>query len=339
MCKWKPQHPALGHIILNKPTPDANVSTLSDGWIANIVELGDPLKTIPSPDMRWWPQSPSPYVSMKLFLRIMREGYVLPIMTMISFALLAEIYTTTSTTKSEKPRVRLRYRSQPIADFGICRGKAKVDRSDMLGYFDTKTRTDIHGQDPHEHYWLYFTSVRGEEVTLDLAMFTFNMTTMVAAEPYLPGFPLDWVPSFFREREVVRGTPELHTEFARRSILRSPAMHRAVRGSSKKLSADDQSAIAILMQDLAGRRVSQEEKDFAAELTPIILPELRRVIQTGKWKTWPETVSQALHQDPEEMAREEDPDSEYSRKFRKWAETQELGPVKRPHRKRRQGKK
>jgi len=83
---------------------------------------------------------------------------------MISFALLAEIYTTTSNAKSEKPRVRLRYRSQPIADFGICRGKAKVDKTDLLGYIYTKTRKYIRGQDPHDHYWLYFTSVRGEEV-------------------------------------------------------------------------------------------------------------------------------------------------------------------------------
>jgi len=53
----------------------------------------------------------------------------------------------------------------------------------------------------------------------------------------------------------------------------------------------------------------------------------------------PDDVSQALHQDPEEIAREEDPDSEYSRKSSEagWRHNQ-LGPGKRPHRGRHHGK-
>jgi len=52
-------------------------------------------------------------------------------------------------------------------------------------------------------------------------------------------------------------------------------MHRVVPGSIGKLCAEDKNTITTFMQDLAGREVTQEEMDFAAELSPIILPELR----------------------------------------------------------------
>src|SRR5882724_10177874 len=203
LSPWKPQNPALHHVILNNPSPDTDSSILPDGWMANIVELGDLLnRSAPDADRKWWPRAPSGYVRRKLWLRILREGYVLPILTMLSFGLLAEIYTTTSSTKSVRPRVRLRYLSQPIADFGICRGRVSVDASDVLGYAYTKSRKFTHGQDPDDHYWLYFTSVRGEEVLLDLALFTFNFTNMVQTAPYLPACPHPLVSAFFRDREI-----------------------------------------------------------------------------------------------------------------------------------------
>jgi hypothetical protein len=158
-------HPVFLHQIVNNPNPNCPPVNFFpfDDWAGKPVILGDQISSPPGTE-EWWPTT-IPTVRSKLFRRIVREGYVLPILTAVCIALLAEIYTTTSGSSavgdSKQRRARLRYLSSPIADFGVAVGSARVINQDKLAYFRLSDGALIRGQDPDQHYWIYFTTVRG----------------------------------------------------------------------------------------------------------------------------------------------------------------------------------
>ncbi|CAL1708046.1 unnamed protein product [Somion occarium] len=187
MTATKPIHPALQHKIINDVNPYVTPTQLPDGWEAKLVMIDDTQAPRPFLDhMDWFPLAYSPKVAGKMFRRIALSGYVLPILTAVASAILAEMYTTTSGAGSSERRVRLKYRSSPISDFGIATGSAVVTPQDRLAYYRQSDGSIFWGQDPDDHYWLYFTTTRGEEVLLDCAMFPFNMCQMVDSTPYVP---------------------------------------------------------------------------------------------------------------------------------------------------------
>ncbi len=112
---------------------------MPDGWEAKLVMFDDRYpcdiyKTGDAHIMQWFEKAYSEAGAIKFCQRIIHEGYVLPILTSIALAVLAEMYTTTSGARSKQRRVRLKYRSSPIADFGIAKGSAVVTGEDKLAY-------------------------------------------------------------------------------------------------------------------------------------------------------------------------------------------------------------
>ncbi|KAJ7274191.1 hypothetical protein C8J57DRAFT_1595127 [Mycena rebaudengoi] len=139
----KPTHPAVKHTIVNSPNPGSHPAEFPDGSAANLILLGDPISwPREAGDPKWWPSALSPKVRSKLLRRIMREGYALQIATAICIGLLSEIYTTTSVPASESPdgelqrRIRLKYKTSPIMDFGVITGSANVKNQDRLAYLN-----------------------------------------------------------------------------------------------------------------------------------------------------------------------------------------------------------
>lgn len=179
----KPPHFALSGQLQNEGNP--TVVTLPNGWDSKLLLLddtNDPQKVNPADPTdpeNWWPKAPHRQTRAKLLKRVIREGYVLPIVVSLGLALLGEMYTTTSAAGSTERRTRLKYRSSPIADFGIAKGSARVTNQDKLAYVRLSDGRMTRGQDPDEHYWLYFTTIRGEELILDFGMYTWNMCTFV----------------------------------------------------------------------------------------------------------------------------------------------------------------
>ena len=304
----KPLHRALTHDIVNAPNPRQLSSKLPDGSAAKVVLLGDPILQSEINTPTWWPLADSVVVRNKLFRRIGREGFVIPIVTGIAVSLLTEMYTTTyvpasiSVNGKAIPRVRLQHRKSPLTDFGIAKGVADVKQQDKLAYVQDKSI--IKGQDPNDHYWLYFTTLCGEEITIELNMYTFNFGMLVDAQPCSSCLdlspPVKYVPAFLRDKEVVDSTPDLAEERARFSVLRNTALH-TVAMTSKPADPFDQSNLKLIydfMDTLAGRKCTEDEKRHLVTVLKSFRSALRHVLASRAWVQWPRNPPMTIEEDP-----------------------------------------
>lgn len=330
----KPVHPAFLHQIVNNPNPNCPpVNFPFDDWAGKPVILGDQISSPPGTE-EWWPTT-IPTVRSKLFRRIFREGYVLPILTAVCIALLAEMYTTTSGSSavgnSKQRRARLRYMSSPIADFGVAVGSARVMNQDKFAYFRLSDGTLIRGQDPDQHYWIYFTTVRGEEIILDCAMFTFNMCVMVnGIQHYLPQLaPISsFAPAFFRDRLFRKDTPELHTERKRLSVLRNEAFHHAVKNSRDSFSEEDMKTFCTFMEDLSGKSCTLKERELLATYALSNCNVVSATLEDRRWIRFPLTPEIAIEQDHgESVGGPEDGSEEWFEYMKKWKKLKKAGKV------------
>jgi hypothetical protein len=261
----KPIHFALRHRIINSPNPGSKANLLPDGSWANLVVLGDPIDQSQMGSESWWPTAMSPAVRSKFLRRVVTEGMVLPILTATCFALLTEMYTNPSGENDYRPR--LNYRSSPITDFGIAAGSARVHDQDRLAYYQPSEKNFRRGQDPDEHYWLYFTTIRGENIILDCAMFTFNMCLVVTDEPYVPpGVSLGCSPAYFGERKLAQITPDLQTERKRVSALRDPLLQSLALCNQDGFRKGELDTLSAFMESVSGKAPTQEEVHLAASL-------------------------------------------------------------------------
>ncbi|KAI0050361.1 hypothetical protein FA95DRAFT_1514086 [Auriscalpium vulgare] len=285
-----PLHPAHLHTIINLPIPViSDVTSLPSGRKAIVVKLGEsiPFEEAMPHNPAWWRTSPCDDVRVHLHRRIGREGHVLPIVTAICLSLLAELYTTTSRLgRDQPPRVRLKYRSHSIVDFGVCKGEAHVSESAMLAYMDSPENIWM-GQDPKDHYWIYFKTVLGANLYLDCGLFAFNAMAGVHSVPYSPWKVSELVPAIFVEptSATARHTTEAH----RASVLRSPLLADAV---ARWRDADITGSLREFMSSLAGKDVGPEESKLAMETVTWQRGRLHQVIGKETWRTWPQEVEQ-----------------------------------------------
>lgn len=325
----KPVHLALLHQIVNNPTPDCHPTSF-DGWVSKLVILDDQISSSPGTE-NWWPAA-NPMVRCKLLRRIFREGYVLPIVTAVCIALLAEMYTTTSGISAagdhKQRRVRLRYRSSPIADFGIAVGSTRVTNQDKLAYFRLSDGTFIRGQDPEHHYWIYFTTVRGEEIVLDTAMFNFNLCLIVDTEVYLPQLAphSSFAPAVFRDRSIREDALELHTERKRISVLRNEAFHRAVMHSTEEFSEADMHVFYRFMEELSGKACTQKEKELLGNFARNNCNVIGDTLDDRRWIAFPSTPAISTEQDPgESVCNPDDGSEEWFKYMKKWKKLKKSG--------------
>lgn len=302
MSPCQPPHPAICHRIVNSPNPWTPPISFPTGDSARLVLLGDHLPyECGKPDLSlkdWWPCAASDNVKFKLFRRILREGYVLPSVAAIAFALLSTMYTT----DSQSPRVRLRAGTELIEDFGVMKGSVRVTSQDQLAYLfcDSGNVGGALGQDPDHHYWLYFTTASGEDIFLDCAMFTFNLCIMVPSEPYFPRFPgAEWVPGLYVKKELSRMLPlEIHTEKQRFSFLRNSQIRKAA--SQASFEVEELKALALFVHEMAG----VFDRDWFGMLhvfTKQNLLSLNDALRTKSWQNWPASPDIGIDGDPGEM--------------------------------------
>jgi hypothetical protein len=245
-------------------------------------------------------------VEAKLRWRVIREGDALPMLIALCVALLGTIYSTSSeaiaTTNLNdasqiRGRTRLRYRSSLIADFGICTGSIRVADKDRLAYMDLDTLVHTQGQDPNQHVWLYFQTLKGEDVYLDLCMYTFNYCVVTVTEPYLPGLLSPSAPAYFHDRVLARGIPfNLHTERGRISALHSQALHRVVDSQGTLAQRND---LAEFMQAVSGQKPSRREVNLHAEfICGLNLTE--EMLEPARWKSFPAEPNVNFERNPNE---------------------------------------
>lgn len=298
-----PKHFALQHRITNNPSIYPFKCT--DGWEGKLLVVDDtdtPGSCSPSLDAglrTWFPKAVNDDAALHLMMRITYEGNLLPILTSLSFVLLAEMYTTTSSKGSQYQRVRLQYKSSPISDFGITRGTVTVLPQDRLVYYKKSDKSFVHGQDPNEHYWLWFRTIRGHEITLDVGMLPFDMGIMVDLYDCFAGDrPFSYfAPAYFRDREIRKAarkvTPpgtqtDAHCDGVRISVLRDQELHSAVLHSYDRddCRPNDQDTIGQFMQRVAGpgRTVSPEQVRLACKLIKGNAKNMAHNLNTQAWK-------------------------------------------------------
>jgi hypothetical protein len=295
-------HPALRHKVINSPNPNTPSAPLPDGSTARIVKLGDLVDVSDyTNDMsHWWPTGISPHVRFELMRRISREGNVLPIVTSICLALMLGMYsTTTKKGTKESHRVRLRYRTSPICDFGIVSGSVRVAPEDQLAYV-LPDKSVIKGQDPQDHYWIYFRTLKGEEGLLECNLFALNMCLVVDPSIYFDtsfhgGFGLP-IPAWFRDGAALceQGhQPQILVERRRFSVLRDQSLLKALKPVDREdnhdliISNDSVNTITTFMSRIAGRSITHAETDLCMFGCTAGAYTIFETIQSGKWKNYP----------------------------------------------------
>ncbi|KAJ3772752.1 hypothetical protein FB446DRAFT_667800 [Lentinula raphanica] len=331
----RPIHIALTRKILNAPNPYIPSTVFPDGTKAKLVVLGEPIEpdVFPSTHSEWWPQAYTAKVRAKLARRFLREGDTLPLICVVLAALLGEMYTTPDE-DSNLRRTRIHYKSSPIADFGIAKGSARVTSQDTFAFFDTETTEFWFGQDPKDHYWIYFTTLKGEELVLDFGMFTFNYCTIIPSEPYysldpaLQMPPAPPSPCYFRNRLMERKAPDLHKETRRISVLRNPDFHRFVTQADvvDGTSLPDCSILFDFMESFQSRPLTAIEKELTETWVYWNTKWMKFVISSRFWVTWPAEPMLAVEQDPGEMDDIDDwkPTEEMKKNFRKEKQEKKL---------------
>lgn len=325
-----PLHPALQHQIINDVNPGVPPCTLPDGSKAVLLILGRKLE--PDEDVYntkiWNPPAQTMGTLSKLQRRICREGFVLPHVMSVCIALVAEMYTSNYDASSGERRTRLRYNSQPIADFGIVCGSVDARNQDKLAYL-LPDGDILKGQDPHEHYWIYFKTIHGEDVFLECSMFTFNMCMCFRAGPYLgkDDDPIPFVPAFFRDRIIRKITSEVYHEKKRWSILRNEDVQNVVKDPSFHRDSRQTFRLTQVMDKIAGRATSMVEKNLLIMATSANCSRLAIIIDEQTWKKYPSSeqivTNTVMEQDPEEWnttrnITDEEREAKCRRSIREW---------------------
>lgn len=345
----RPEHPALFHKILNNPIPNTTAQVLPDGSSTNLVFLGDRIYADQTGSHEWWPTASTETMRNKLFRRILREGYSLPIVVSICVAVLAEMYTTTYDPEksndgdqkasgepdqfSHNKRFRFQCERNSIIDFGICKGSAEVKPQDTFGYFTSgsgDTSIDFfRGQDPKDHYWIYFKTLR-EEFVLDVSMFTFNFAMCIGdGYPYTPPggrFPMihDFA-GFFIDREIRQTTPLLQYEKQRFSVLHNKALQGIVR--TPFFSELDKKILIAFMERVGGRKTNDVEQKFLVSWTANNRRMMALNLYHKDYLNFPAVVPVGIVYDPGEESPPRDDDEEAMRYFKKWTRMERKGAI------------
>ncbi|KAF9025454.1 hypothetical protein BDZ89DRAFT_1068329 [Hymenopellis radicata] len=325
----KDMHPALLRQVIGLPA----VFGFPDDTAAKVVSLG---QEIPPPTNskcpNWWPTAPGDTAQRKLFMRIVREGDVLPIAAAVCIALLRA-------TKESQRRVRLQYKSSPISDFGIAKGAVDVQCQDQLAYFDGDQFWK--GQDPNDHYWIYFRTVRGEDIILDPSLYTFDFCIMVPSSPYTTGLKPGILPDggmsnvspgFLFGREANKGTIGLHTERQRVSVLRNPALHHAIRRMNNVRSPfidADVDAMWAFIDHFANANTPLP--DVWNVITSFVLRTswaIEDILKRRAWVNWP--ADALIGFDKDDNQKDEDyEDEKWFRTLKKWTKKYKAGEISR----------
>lgn len=335
-------HPGLDHKILNSPNPGSgDIVEFPNGTCAKLVLLGDKIHIAQSGSEEWWPTATSPQVRSKLYRRIACEGFVLPIVLATCISLVSEIYTTTAIPLSEPPdgqysgrrRVRLSHNHSPLADFGVAKGSARVTPQDRIAYYNIDENKFMMGQDPLDHYWIYFVTLSGEEYFLDCNMMTFNLCMMINGAPYckyaLPD--LSFIPAFFYGQENRRLMPITALTgwkpSERFSILRDSQTPDILEVT--EYSAYETQTVCSLMDRIAGRPCTALEKNLLMKFIPNAGMILRLNMHNREYLNFPKTPQLAVEQDPgENLDDPADPeDKAYEKYLKKWSRRYKRGKV------------
>jgi len=287
-------HPALSHTLVGLPKRIRQ----ADGTVCTVISLGDPVsfdELVKKPEA-WWPRYPSAIDARRLRDRITREGNTLLINTAICIALLAELYTTTSDADAKRQdwqfhhRTRLTVGSCPIADFGIMTGSVSGPGIDRLAYYDTLAKSTTYGQDPKDHYWIYFTTIRGEVLYLDCGLYNLIPGDVLKADPYVADHLTErfiLIPAFLRDSAARKSMANIHTERSRTSVLKNTEILEALMRNQREFEKENGELYSQFMQSISGKETSARDKRLVTPFVQVTRAQIRANLLNARWKAYP----------------------------------------------------
>ena len=288
----KRPHPAELYRIYNDISPEIPPARLLNGRWGKLVLVDDRVpKPSGSADLaQWCPRTSARNLNAvgKLRGRLYHHGYVLQAAAAVAGAILSEVYTTSPVSTSSQRRMQLRYRGSPISDFGICRGSVKVLAHENLAFFSMKDHNFIEGQDADDHYWLYFTSIKGREFYLDFGTFFLGFMQVVMTRGYLPvdlEVRFDRAPCRWTDPDTSSENP--YTERGRLSILRSPTLQEIMKCPFARRSQKDIGVFCKLLETFSQQNIEEEEQQLFSALLYQNCKNLAEALQAKVWKRLP----------------------------------------------------
>lgn len=307
-------HPALCQRIIRATMPGPRKATDSEGPLHHTVVLGDTynLHISQAPDhdklAKWW-RGKTLGDAMRFYLHIVRESDILEITVAISLLLLSEIYST----RLSKPRdshdpdrarfseweprsgYRLEFGHSPVSDFGICKGRiqGKTNRVQTWTYYHPKPNTRTTLLDPDNHYWMYFRTIKGEEIILDCCSSAYGMTACVDASPCLKTLPevfRDWgstrTPAYFHPSGHHEESHVLIEE-KRFSVMQNKLVHGAlgweILGPREEGQRD---RLRHFMEQIQGRPCTPAQEERIQDFRTRGGLLLDQILSGGCWKNW-----------------------------------------------------
>ncbi|KIO25126.1 hypothetical protein M407DRAFT_25559, partial [Tulasnella calospora MUT 4182] len=158
------------------------------------------------------------------------------------------------------------------------------------------------GQDPADHWWIYFRNARGEEAILDLGAYTWNVATFVYTAPYKEFEPLFLGPAVFQSQDAngVSNTGTLkYTEQERFSVLTDEVFGSAI--IEKPAAWDALPQLFDRLEAILQREFDEPEKKVVRLWIERVFMKLTYVIFEGDWKKWP--AAPPIDVDSEETAK------------------------------------
>jgi hypothetical protein len=287
-------HPALSHVI----TGGLKRIRQANGTACTVISLGEPVsfgELVKKPEA-WWPRYTSAIDARRLRDRITREGNTLLVSTAICVGLLAELYTTTSDADAKRQdwqfhhRTRLTVKSCPIADFGIMAGSVSGPGIGQLAYYDTQAKSTTYGQDPNDHYWIYFTTIRGEVLYLDCGLYTLSPGDVLKADPYVADHLTErftLIPAFLRDSVSRKTTVNIHTERSRTSVLKNTEILEALMRNQREFEKANGELYSQFMQGISGKETSARDKRLITPFVQVTRAQIRANLLNERWKAYP----------------------------------------------------
>jgi len=287
-------HAALNHVLVGLPKQIRQ----ADGTSCTVISLGDPVafdELVKKPEA-WWPRFTSAIDARRLRDRITREGNTLLVNTAICIALLAELYTTTSEAGAKRQdwqfhhRTRLTVGSCPIADFGIMAGSVSGPGIGQLAYYDTLAKSTTYGQDPNDHYWIYFTTIRGEVLYLDCGLYSLSPGSVLKADPYVADHLTErftLIPAFLRDSVARKTMTNIHTERSRTSVLKNAGILEALMRKQREFEKENGELYSQFMQSISGKETSARDKRLVTPFVQVTRAQIRANLLNERWKAYP----------------------------------------------------
>ncbi|KXN92009.1 hypothetical protein AN958_11069 [Leucoagaricus sp. SymC.cos] len=304
-----PLHPILDRNIIKAEIPGPRASARPNEVIWFTVILDGEHDLGPGGGINkfqtWWKGHPTIEAGQKMYHQAVREVHIPELTVSICMTLLAEIYSSefadmpgvnTSGTQHVKPCFRLEYGRSPIRDFGICKGKIRGNTNavQVWTYKDEKTQTSTTLTDPDKYYWIYFTTIRGEEIVPDCCSQSFGMLSLVNASHCVEKLPEQRrialsarVPAFLWAPGDEERRPYALIPDKRFSVMQKPQLCEALSMRNPHQETSKQRLVILdFFEEMLGRKATEHEvnqiKRYRLEATMV----LNEVLSNGYWREW-----------------------------------------------------